>query len=252
MAHFLLDIGNSRLKWAMTSGNGKLASVGCANHPSRGVDQFASQHWAAFEPPEMVMISCVASLKFVEQITNWIESNWGVTPQLVVSPSQGWGVTNAYVDPSKLGCDRWAALVAGRARTSRPCFIVDCGTAVTVDVLAADGVHQGGLIVPGLALMRESLVKRTARIRPQGNPNANRGTSLFARDTAGAVEGGTLYALVSFIDRAAQDVETEMGEKIHRFLTGGDAPAVLPLLAGPYDHVPELVLEGLAVMAGGP
>lgn len=253
MTYFLLDIGNSRIKWASTTGNGKLSNVGGANYSGKNAQAFAQQYWDLAEPPDAVMISCVASLKFGDQVSTWIEQTWGITPKIVVSPAQGWGVHNAYLDPSKLGADRWAALVAARQRTQRPCCVVDCGTALTVDILAADGAHQGGLIVPGLTLMRESLFKGTARVKaPQGSKNTSQATSILAHDTFGAVNGGTLYSLVAFVDRVVSDVEQEVGHKIERILTGGDGPAVLSLLAGHYDHVPELVLEGLAVMAAGP
>lgn len=252
MTYLLLDIGNSRVKWALSSESQKLSNVGRAHHPTSGIESFAQQHWGGWERPSGVMISCVGSLKIIDQITLWLKKTWGIVPQILISPPQGWGVTNAYTEPSKLGSDRWAGLVAARQRTKRPCFVADCGTAVTLDVLTAEGEHQGGFIVPGLTLMRDSLTKRTARVRPTQAVSVNRNSSLLARDTFGAMHGGTLYALIALLDRVVADVELELGESVQRIITGGDGPTLLPLLSGHYDHVPDLVLEGLAVMAGGP
>lgn len=249
MAVFLIDIGNTNIKWAIALGDRKVSDVASERQPPKEFDEFAQTHWTKFEPPTSVIISNVGPLKLVDKVTTWIEQVWGIKAQIIVSPGQGWGITNAYVEPKRLGSDRWAALVAARTRTRRASCVVDCGTAVTIDVVGADGKHHGGLIVPGLTLMRDSLIKRTAQIKTSGKP-LDSANSLLARDTIGSVQGGSLYALIAFIDRVVNDVEAELGGTLQCFITGGDGGVVRPLLAHRFEHAPDLVLEGLAAMAG--
>ena len=124
--------------------------------------------------------------------------------------------------------------------------IIDCGSAVTIDVLAGDGEHQGGLIIPGLGLMRDSL---TEKIQTDANVRTESTISLLARDTWSAISGGTLYTLVAAIDRITTDLRNEMKANLICIITGGDAKDLLPLLSGEYIFRPNLVLEGLAVIA---
>src|SRR3569832_603245 len=127
--------------------------------------------------------------------------------------------------------------------------IVDAGTAITLDDLSTDGHHLGGLIMPGIELMRRSLLERSEGIRAATASPERGDITLLARDTQSGVDGGTLYAAVAAIDRVMQDVGTELGETLTRVITGGDAERLLTLLHGQYHHVPDLVLHGLAIIA---
>jgi type III pantothenate kinase len=182
-------------------------------------------------------------------MNRWVRDKWGVGVEFIEAPVTGWGVRNAYLNPYRLGADRWAALVAARQLTKEHVYLVDAGTALTIDVMGADGTHQGGLIVPGLGLMRQVLVDRAAGIRLERAADSASATSLLARDTSGAVNGGTLYGAVAFVDRVRQDVESELGAALRCIITGGDAEKLLPLLSGNFEYHEHLVLRGLAVIA---
>jgi len=246
----LIDIGNSRIKWA-TQTRGKLQHGEGAPRPAQDGDltACAEQLWKEIKKPRAVVVSNVAGPAFAAKLSEWIEAYWEVQPRFVVAEQAAFGVTNAYTVPERLGPDRWAALIAARRRGDGAACIIDAGTAVTIDVLAADGAHQGGLIIPGLEMMRRALLERTQDIQPNATEPARGGSALLARDTRDGVDGGTLYTLVAVIDRVMADVSAELGGQPTRFITGGNAAALLPLLAGDYHHVPELVLEGLAVIA---
>ncbi|OGT21933.1 MAG: hypothetical protein A2V90_05485 [Gammaproteobacteria bacterium RBG_16_57_12] len=151
--------------------------------------------------------------------------------------------------PDRLGADRWAALIAVRQRIEVAACIVDCGTAITIDVLSGQGEHLGGLIVPGIQMMRNSLASGTKGVR--SSENAMSKVSLLARDTGAAVFGGTLYAAVAVIDRVISDVSEAMNMELTCVLTGGNAPEVKPLLAHACIYEPDLVLQGLARVAAG-
>lgn len=101
------------------------------------------------------------------------------------------GLAPGYHEPARLGVDRWLALVALRARGVLPSLVVDAGSALTVDCLTAEGRHEGGWIVPGLALAQRALFQGTDGVRGEWGwcwdaPQAP------ARHTAAAVAQGLL------------------------------------------------------------
>jgi len=246
----LVDVGNSRIKWACLI-KGKLEQHGSAPR-DKDLDALGAvleQHWRKIKKPGAVLISNVAGSAVADALAAWCQNRWKIQPRFIVAEYGACGVTNAYSHPERLGADRWAALIAAHHHFKGPVCIVDAGTAITIDVLNERGVHQGGLIIPGLAMMRRSLLEQTQDILPSTAEPAAGDISLLARDTHDGVNGGTLYALVAVIDRVVADVRTELGTDLTRVITGGDAETLLPLLAGHYHHHPELVLEGLAVIA---
>jgi type III pantothenate kinase len=243
----LVDIGNTALKWATCEG-GAVQFGGRASWRMQDAGLVTPQEWETIPTPRRVLVAGVAGADTDHALAQWCEHHWDLQPEFVVSRRQAGGVENAYVDPERLGVDRWAALLAVRHALPGAACIVDCGSAITIDVLAADGQHLGGLIVPGLALMVKALEDNT-RIRLDGDGEPD--IRLLARDTAGAVSGGALYAAVAFIDRVVSDTTAALGVEPARVITGGDAPRLLPLLSGRYHHLPDLVLHGLAVIAEG-
>lgn len=249
----LVDIGNSRVKWASLV-KGRLEHHGNA---LRGKDQDAfvadlEQHWRKIKKPTAVLVSNVAGTAYADALAAWTVERWQVQARFIVAEHSAFDVTNAYSRPERLGADRWAAFIAARRHVRGPVCIIDAGTAVTIDVLNEQGVHQGGLIIPGLAMMRHALLAQTRGLIPATAAPASGDISLLARDTQDGINGGTLYALVAVIDRVVADVRTELNTELTRIITGGDADTLLPLLAGNYHHHPDLVLEGLAVIAEEP
>ena len=249
----LVDIGNSRIKWASLI---KKRLEHCGNAP-RGKDPATlaadlDQAWQKVKKPRAVVVSNVAGDAFAEALSAWTTERWQQQPRFVTAESSAFEVTNAYSKPERLGADRWAELIAARRHIKGAACIVDAGTAVTIDVISAQGVHQGGLIIPGLAMMRHALLEKTEELLPATEEPVSGEVSLLARDTRDGVNGGTLYALVAVIDRVIADVHTELGTDLTHIITGGDTETLLPLLAGNYHHHPDLVLEGLAVIAEEP
>ena len=240
----LADIGNSRLKWATARATG-LAEQGALEYRSEGLAHALEAAWARVKKPTRLVVSNVAGETAAAILTGWSLGRWGVTPELVVAREAACGVRNAYAEPGRLGADRWAALIGAWSLHHRALCVVDFGTAVTLDAVSAQGEHLGGLILPGLALMRRSLIEGTEGVRPVGDADV----ALLARNTAGAVSAGTLYTLVAAVDRIAGDVAAEMEGPMEQLITGGDAALILPLLAGRWTHHPDLVLQGLAALA---
>lgn len=249
----LVDAGNTRIKWAglhgavLQSGPAVLRRDG-----AQDVDALATA-WAALPVPQRLLVASVAGPDFSARVEAWARKFWGIEPEFVSARARAFGIANAYSEPQRLGVDRWLALVAARRLVAGAVCVVDCGTALTVDVLAQDGEHLGGLIIPGLGLMRRALLEKTAGIEAAliAAPSREE-VSLLAKDTRSGVMGGTLYAAVAVIDRIVHDVTEALGVELTCVLTGGDAEAVRSLLPAAFLHEPELVLKGLAVVAEAP
>lgn len=239
----LADVGNSRIKWAVWDGNG-FRQRGQAGHGAESWMELAERQWRALPPPSRALMVSVAGPEAQSALTDWVAKTWGLAAQFVTSSAAACGVRNAYAQPERLGADRWVALIAARSLTRQRCYVVDCGTAVTIDALAADGQHLGGVIVPGMRLMREALYRETRQIPPEtGEPR------LFGQSTREGVWGGALYAVAATIDGITERMIASHGPGV-RWLTGGGAESVLLHLQAEYRLEPELIFTGLRVIAG--
>jgi type III pantothenate kinase len=245
----LLDVGNSRIKWA-TLEHDQLHFGGSLAYRHMVFEDLARSLWGDLRPPSRIAVANVAGRAFAGTLASWAKSFWGLEVEFVVSQQRAFGVINAYAEPHQLGVDRWAALVAVRHLNIGAAVIVDCGTAMTIDVISADGKHLGGLIVPGLQMMRRALIEDTQGIAPALEIKTESRADLLARDTQGGIAAGTLYAVVALIDRVTSDIAGELQANLSRLITGGDAPSILPLLQGQYQYEQDLVLQGLAIIAG--
>jgi type III pantothenate kinase len=248
----LLDMGNSSLKWASCDGVDDryvLSDMSRCSWNDAGVEEIAVSQWSTLQVPDRILISSVASTSRNEEIAAWMRSAWGVEPEFPKAHAQACGLENAYADPERLGIDRWAAIIAARKHFSGPLCVVDCGTAITIDVVSAEGRHLGGVIVPGLVLMRQALMEHT-NIQLGDVCEISQDQALLTTDTRAAVMGGTLYSAVAIIDRVVADTKGAMGSVPICVITGGDAEKMFPMLVTEYRYIPDLVLQGLAYLAG--
>lgn len=246
----LVDIGNSRFKWAVLDRWG-LREPGQATHGGRAaVPRDAAGHWQALPPPERVLGCAVARAGLVDAFASWCRAHWHLEPHWLHSQAVAYGVVNGYPNPAQLGADRWAALIAVRARGASTACVVDCGTAITIDLLTPGGHHAGGVIAPGLSMMRSALARGTGGVGEATDPGAS--PSLLADNTRDAVLAGTFHAVTGLINGVVARIEAERGPAVECVITGGDTARLLPHLIARYRHEPLLVLHGLAVVAGGP
>ena len=243
----LVDLGNSRIKWASSHGK-TIKFPGSKRHAGRDLSPVLDLVWGKKETPNKVLVANVAGGENRELLRIWIEKNWHFSPIFVESVEEQAGVKNHYVEPALLGVDRWMAMIAAHRKAKHSCCVVDCGTAITIDVVNQSGDHMGGLIVPGVETMRRSLMEGTASIRDIKSVSA--GPTLLARDTQGAVIGGTLYTVIATIDRAMLDITSQIAGRMSYYLTGGDAKLLLPLLHEKFSYEQDLVLHGLNIASG--
>lgn len=247
----LVDIGNTRIKWALYDGT-RLFAHGNAVH--RGAVDAALWQFAAALPHGLtrVVVANVAGDALAAQLRAAVGARAVV--EFVVPSAERFGVRCAYAEPRRLGVDRWVAVLAAHAKARGAACVLGAGTAVTFDAVAADGAHLGGLIFPGARLLAAALDRNTSNIgaTPPPPSAAPHGLALLGRDTAAAVGHGAMLALAAALDRAVRTVSAEVGAAPQVYLTGGDAPQLRDWLETSVETRADLVLEGLALFAAEP
>ncbi len=237
----LIDIGNSAIKWAILK-SGQITAQQSQLYKHDNFKTILTSIWLQMDiAVESVWISNVAG----PIITDWITKKWKCQIHFIASTDKECGVINAYHKPEQLGVDRWLVLIAAHDIFKfDPICIVDCGTAITIDVLSANGKHQGGLIIPGINTMQKSLLDNTYALKQLNTEIVSTNKNmLLAYDTHRAINLGSLYAVIGLIEYVISNLEP-----IKLIITGGNAPALKSLLTRPYKHIPDLVLQGLGVI----
>jgi len=266
----LIDIGNTRVKWARLV-DGKMgkqqaaANAGwtAADYARRVVGRgwtsgraTAARQTGGVEadigttPVDRIVISSVAGDQVNRALIAAARKAGAPTPEFVTSERTAAGVTTDYIDPWRLGVDRFvAAIGAFHLASGHPVCVVNVGTAMTIDLVDGSGRHRGGAIVPGPSLMVSSLLTKTngIRIRAKGGPDGT--TGMFARTTRNAIGEGARYAAAGVIDRAIEESRLLVGNRPLVLLTGGGSADIKPLIRSTCVSLPDLVLHGLAVWA---
>lgn len=237
--NLLVDIGNSRLKWGMEQA-GLIQRGRAIDYPQVDVSGELRRVWRELTVPRKLAIASVGTVQMVAEITELAYSLWPAL-ELVVpqATATAFGVGNAYSQPEKLGIDRWLAMLAAHRYYPGHCCVVDCGTAITVDVVDAGGLHLGGLISPGLRSMKKALAADTAGL----SFSPEQQTSGLADNTVAAIDSGTLLAAVGLIEAVLRRQEISC----RLILSGGDAETIAAQLREPGIIDTELVLKGLSI-----
>ncbi|MBI3231009.1 MAG: type III pantothenate kinase [Burkholderiales bacterium] len=249
--YLLIDSGNTRIKWAfVTSASlaatqpGAWLAQGAVRHAESA--QLASQ-WQAHLCAELsgVLIANVAGATARNAISQQLSLvSPHIQPQWFSSQAQVAGVQNRYAEPTQLGCDRLCAVIGAQAMLpGKNLLIANCGTATTLDGLQADGQFIGGMILPGLALMAQSLARNTAQL-PQVSPDSQLPHS-FADNTQDAIISGCVTAQAGAIEKAVREFEHRLAQPVHCVLSGGAAFALAPALTIAHQMLDNLVLLGL-------
>ncbi len=248
MTMLLVDIGNSRIKWARFDGT-HLSRGRAAAHSAWRAADFARRLLRPVGGLEQALVASVAGAAADRRLAAAARER-GVAARFVAVPRAGGGVRVGYLEPWRLGVDRYVAMVGAHALFREvPVCVVGVGTAMTVDLLDADGRHRGGVIVPAPNLMVDTLLAKTQGIRRRAQGGAVGGKGIFARSTRDAIELGSRYAAAALVDRAVEEAAGLLKHAPLVVLTGGEAAAIRPLLRSRWVGVPDLVLRGLAVLA---
>lgn len=232
-----LDVGNTALKWRLCQEDRRIAG---GREPTRDVAALplagVSEVWVASVAGEQV--NTALSNEFAAL---------GVTAVFARSQQRCGGVQNSYSDVSRMGVDRWLAMVAAfRQAEHKPVLVVDAGTALTIDVVAGSGHHLGGYILPGAPLMVRSLGLATDRVKVD---RVSAGVLSPGRDTGECVLNGCALAQVGAIKQAVTEAQSALEEVPTIIVTGGDGQGLCELggdAARDWVYVEDLVLDGLA------
>ncbi len=233
MTTLLLDIGNTRIKWATYNKEG-LHFEGENNVSEEILHSIFEKKY------DMVLVSNVAGESVNRMISSCASQNQTII-FLTSEKESPFGVKNGYAIPTQLGVDRWLALQAAWQRYASSCCIISCGTAITIDYIDNSSQHLGGFIYPGLSMMRKALHAGTAAL-PYVTENISLSSKQLANNTVDAIARGTVLGITDFINAQLLRYQTE-----HSILTGGDADTILPLLTGNVEIDPLLVLKGAAL-----
>jgi type III pantothenate kinase len=249
MSFLAIDIGNTRLKWAL------YAKPHAGDVPLQQgavfletIDVLAETDWKSLPAPHAMLGSNVAGDAVRRRVEEQLEL-WDMEPRWIVPSAAAAGVVNGYDHPTRLGADRWAALagarwhVRSRGTPRRPALVVMVGTAVTVDSLDADGRFIGGLILPGFGLMLRALEQGTAGLRvPTGD------VVDFPTNTSDALMSGGAHALAGAIERIHTKLVRRTGVEPLRLMTGGAAAKMAPITELAFEMVDSLIFDGLLAL----
>lgn len=240
----LLDLGNTRLKWALQDKSPDWSAHGTVDWQDDIAGKLVNA-WAGLPRPDTVVAASVVDGVRESRLAGVTQQVFDRTPHWLRTPASACGVRNAYAEPQRLGVDRFLAMIAAHALHRVPCVLVSAGTALALDALRADGQHLGGLIAPGVRLMQQSLLEATALVRPE-----RPGEILeLADNTADAVTSGCWQAAAALIERFHAHMLRQLGATPTLILAGGDAQELMPLLSVPFLLARDGVLQGLALWA---
>lgn len=241
----LIDLGNSRIKWARATA-GQRGQAHASPYAPGGLEPILDQHWGGQSPPQRVLLCRVAAPEVEHELRQWLARHWRVSPFHFTSEFPVLGMRSGYRDRAALGDDRWLAVVAAFGREGRAVAVIDCGSAITIDLVAADGAHRGGWILPGIRLMADCLRRGTAILPFE----VGSGTLAPGGDTGACIANGALLACVGAVERAAREIAAHPPwRQVKWLITGGDARLVQPWLGIPCELVEHLLLDGLLHIA---
>ena len=248
MSFLAIDVGNTRLKWALY--NAPQPGAALLDHGAvflENIDGLREGDWARLQAPDMVLGCNVAGDGVRGRVEEQLEI-WDGPPRWIVPGAQAGGVINGYDHPTRLGADRFVALVGARSHVlarggPRACLVVMVGTAVTVDALDAEGHFLGGLILPGHGIMLRALEGGTSGLRvPTGEVRE------FPTNTSDALTSGGNYAITGAIERMQRHLKQRAGHEPLTLMTGGAGWKVSPALDIPHELIETLIFDGILTL----
>lgn len=251
MTFLALDVGNTRLKWGVYDSpapGAKLLGSGAVF--LENIDRLAEGDWRDLPEPTH-MLGCIVAGEAIRRRVEEQMELWDITPHWAVSSAAEAGMTNGYDHPTRLGADRWVAMIGAHARmlmqngnAPKPMVVVMVGTAVTVEAIDANGKFLGGLILPGHGIMLRALESGTAGLRvPTGEVCA------FPTNTSDALTSGGTFAIAGAVERMVQHVRQHCGAEPACYMTGGAGWKMAPSMSVQFELVDSLIFDGLLEIA---
>ena len=249
MTLLALDVGNTRLKWALyESVEPHAAVLGQGAVFLENIDKLAEFEWAGLPEPSHILGCIVAGDAIKRRVVEQLEL-WDVVPQWVVSSACEAGLTNGYDHPARLGADRWVAMIGARHHLLRrgicaPCVVVMVGTAVTVEAIDATGRFLGGIILPGHGIMLRALESGTAGLHVPTGDVCN-----FPTNTSDALTSGGTFAISGAVQRMVDNTARHCAQAPVCLMTGGAGWKMAPSMSVDVELVESLIFDGLLEIA---
>ena len=237
--NLLVDIGNQNVKWSCGDKHGVFAT------DPRTFSTSVAQHWSQLQNVTCLFAVNVGGSEIFDRIKRYASSQLNTSLTEIVVSDECCGIRNGYQNVKELGPDRWAALIGARTLHSQSTIVVDCGSAITVDALAADGTFVGGSILPGFRLSQNALFSKTSRI----DEFRELKPAIPATSTVQAVSSGIVFGTVGGVELLVRKYLDIVGASSTLIITGGDAELILEHSKYKFEHVPNLVLRGLSRVA---
>jgi type III pantothenate kinase len=258
MTFLALDVGNTRLKWALYQNAQPGAPVLAQGAEFlENIDKLAEGAWADIAQPDAMLGCIVAGDAIKRRVESQIEERWDITgefrPRWVVSATQEAGITNGYDHPARLGADRWVVMIGAwrwmrnqlaAGASNQPLVVVMVGTAVTVEAIDTEGKFLGGFILPGHGIMLRALESGTAGLHvPTGE------VAEFPTNTSDALTSGGTYAIAGAVRRMHHHLHQRTGELPLVVMTGGAGWKMLPSMGMEVELIESLIFDGLLEIA---
>ena len=248
MTFLAIDVGNTRLKWALYQAPHRHAPLLAQGAEFlENIDKLAEGAWATLASPDRMLGCNVAGDALKRRVQEQMEI-WDVEPRWVVPRATEAGLVNGYDHPTRLGADRWVAMIGAWHRSlsqgpARPMVVVMVGTAVTVEAIDASGKFLGGLILPGHGIMLRALESVTAGLHvPTGDVRE------FPTNTSDALTSGGTYAIAGAVERMVQHVRQHCSAEPKCIMTGGAGWKMAPNMSVQFELVDNLIFDGLLEM----
>lgn len=230
-SHLLIDIGNSRIKYAFV----KTQACGIEVRHCATVQQLGP----TLGKVQAVWLASVGKADLVEQIEQMC-LDFGIDCHVAKTQAVQFDICCAYKNYQNLGVDRWLAILAARKVTASPVAVLDLGTANTCDIVIANQ-HVGGWISPGFAVMKKSLLSNTQQVfADECFPQK----LAFGVSTPEAVNYGCMAAVHGLVALAEKYLSVQ-AKNYTIFVTGGDQNLLFSLNNKKIHFFPNLVLLGL-------
>lgn len=226
-----LDQGNTQVKLWLPESREKHALANDSDWRQTLSSLIQTYHLKDF------VIASVAGQEKLSELTGFL-SVFGVVEVITTNSELGWSVQSCYEDVSKLGVDRLLAMEAAYRQVQGLVVVVDCGSAVTIDIVSEQGQHCGGYIVPGYRLQQRSLKKDTSLKFVEVSTSLELG-----KNTDQCINFGIVRMIYSLCESVIREYDNPSV-----YLTGGDIGGVLMPLSDLGIVKPDLVFEGMTYL----
>jgi type III pantothenate kinase len=251
-----VDIGNTNVTLGLFRNGALAATRRATTHARSTADELEHLIDALLRLDDVSFadVSAISSCSVVPALTDALVTLAGRRDRPLLIAAAGTVPIAIRVDrPADVGADRLINALAAARIHGTPAIVADFGTATTIDCVAGDGAFVGGAIAPGLELGLEALAARTAKL-PRVDLRAP--DRAIGRDTAGAIQSGTVLGYQALVEGLIARIRTELAEAaalapadVRVILTGGLSAAPWARgLAGVDAIDPDLTLKGLAIL----